>query len=63
MIRHQLRVRECVILITTWASPPTPPGALPLGTESTVRKTTSKGKDQVQSWNWFLLWKTENNKN
>lgn len=25
-----------------------------------MRKTTSKGRDQVQSWNWFLYGKTEN---
>ena len=35
--------------------PPPPPEA-----ETTVRKTTSKGRDQVQSWNWFLYGKTEN---
>ena len=60
-IRHPTEgVRERVILTTTWGGSPHAPGTLPLGTESTVRKTTSKGRDQVQSWNWFLYGKTEN---
>lgn len=61
VIRHPTEgVRERVILTTTWGGSPHAPGTLPLGTESTVRKTTSKGRDQVQSWNWFLYGKTEN---
>lgn len=43
-----------------YSGPPPPPPPLPLEAETTVRKTTSKGRDQVQSWNWFLYGKTEN---
>lgn len=43
-----------------YSGAPPPPPPLLLEAETTVRKTTSKGRDQVQSWNWFLYGKTEN---